>query len=157
MSNHPLYESYHYDVDLRITSKDTLNYRVFNNKSSYVVESGVSFDSAKEGISSIDYFLGSIASNLMFTIVDFCHKKEILVEEIEGKIKATLFNPLTILGVKGYEDKPFIDKIKLVVYLYADCDSSLLVDTCIKAIDLSPIYNSLKASIDIAIDIKPLL
>jgi hypothetical protein len=64
-------------------------------------------------------------------------------------------NPLTLLGVKGYDQAPVIGAVHIDVYLCADVPEEELRLFCQQALERSPIYNSLKDCLSITLRIKP--
>jgi uncharacterized OsmC-like protein len=152
-----LYESSVFDMSFRGTSNDLSSVKIFTNKNSFQIEKQVSFDSEYEQISSLEYFAGSVLSSIILTLLEQSKKKGSIIEEIEGVLNLSLENPLSLLGVRGYDEEPCINRITVTVYLYAELEDSDLSDFCTKALNHSPVYNTLKRSMDLEVNFKKLV
>jgi hypothetical protein len=145
-------ESRVFEMSFRGTSDDLSSVKIFTNKNSFQIEKQISFDSEYEPISSIEYFAGSVLSSILLTLLE----QSEMIEEVEGVLNLSLENPLTLVGVKGYDEEPFIRKITVTVYLFVDLEDSDFDEFCFGALKLSPIYNTLKRSMDLEVIFKKL-
>ena len=155
--NNPIYESKSFDMSFRATSNDLSSAKVFTNKTGFQVEKQISFDSEYEQITSIEYFAGSVLSSILLTLLEQSKKRGSIVEEIEGVLHLALENPLTLVGVRGYDEEPFIRNISVTVFLFADLEDDDFNDFCNTALKNSPVYNTLKRSMEIEVVFKRLL
>ncbi len=155
--NSPLYESKRFDMSFRGTSNDLASVKVFTNKTSFRVEKQISFDSEYEQISSVEYFAGSVLSSILLTLLEQSKKRGSIIEEIEGVLHLSLENPLTLVGVRGYDEEPFIGEITVTVFIFADLEDDDFNDFCSVALKNSPVYNTLKRSMEIGVLFKRLL
>lgn len=153
---HTLYESKMYEMTFRGTSNDISSVNVYTNKNSIHIEKQLSFDSEFERISSMEYFAGSVLSSILLTLLEQSKKQGSIIEEIEGVLNLSLENPLTLVGVRGYNEEPVIRKITVTVFVYADLEDTALDDFCMKALKHSPIYNTLKKSMEFDVTFKQL-
>jgi hypothetical protein len=144
-----LYESRIFDISFRGTSNDLSSVKIYTNKSNFQIEKQISFDSEYKEISSIEYFAGSILSSILLTLLEQSKKKGSIIEEIEGVLKLSLENPLSLVGVKGYNEEPIIRKITVTVFLFVDLDDNDFDDFCFTLLKKSPIYNTLKRSMQL--------
>jgi len=144
-------------MSFRGTANDLSAVKVYTNKNSFVTEKQISFDSEYEQISSVEYFAGSVLSSVMLTLLEQSKKKGSIIEEIEGVLKLSLENPLSLLGVRGYDEEPYIRKITMTVYLFAELEDDEFDEFCFHALKKSPIYNTLKKSMELEIQFKKLL
>jgi len=140
----PLYESKVFDISFRRTSSDLSSVKIYTNKNSFQIEKQISFDSEYKPISSLEYFAGSVLSSILLTLLEQSSKRGSIIEEMEGVLNLSLENPLSLIGVKGYDEEPFISKISLTVYLYVDLEDNDFDEFCFGALAKSPIYNTLK-------------
>ncbi|WP_416148963.1 OsmC family protein [Salipaludibacillus sp. HK11] len=152
-----LYESKIFDMNFRGTSNDLSSVKVYTNKSNIHIEKQINFDSEDEKISSLEYFAGSILSSIILTLLEQSKKNGDIIEEMEGVLNLSLENPLSLLGVKGYDEEPFIRKITVTVYLYADLEEDDFTGFCTKALKNSPVYNTLKRSMELEVIFKKLV
>jgi hypothetical protein len=154
MNKRTLDESRFFDMNFRGTSNDLSSVKIFTNQNSFQIEKQISFDSEYKQISSLEYFAGSVLSSILLTLLE--HGRS-MIEEIEGVLNLSLENPLSMVGVKGYEEEPFIRKITVTVYLYVDLEDDDFDDFCFGALKNSPIYNTLKRSMDLEVIFKKLV
>lgn len=144
-------ESRIFEMNFRGTSNDLSSVKIFTNKNSFQIEKQISFDSEYQQISSLEYFAGSVLSSILLALLE---QGGSLIEEIEGVLNLSLENPLSLVGVKGYEEEPFIRKITVTVFLYVDLEDDDFNDYCSEALKHSPIYNTLKRSMDLEVIFK---
>lgn len=152
-----LYESRIFDMSFRGTSNDLSSVKIFTNKNSFQIEKQISFDSEYNQISSLEYFAGSVLSSIILTLLEQSKKRDSIIEEIEGVLNLSLENPLSLVGVRGYDEEPFIRKITLTVFLFADLEDNDFDDFCFRALKNSPIYNTLKKSMELEVIFKKLV
>lgn len=152
-----LYESSVFDMNFRGTSNDLSSVKVYTNKNSFQIEKQISFDSEYEPITSLEHFAGSVLSSILLTLLEQSNKRGSIIEELEGVLNLSLENPLSMVGVKGYEEEPVIRKISVTVFLYADLEDHDLDDFCFGALNKSPIYNTLKRSMEFKVVFKKLV
>lgn len=152
-----VYESRMFDMKFRATSNDLSSVKVYTNKNSVQIEKQISFDADYEPISSMEYFAGSVLSSILLTLLEQSRKRGSILEEIEGVLSLSLENPLSMLGVKGYDEEPTIQKMTVTVFLYADLEDADFEDFCSGALRLSPIYNTLKKSMELEVLFKRLV
>ena len=149
-----LYESNNYDLSFRgILSNN--DFKLYTNNDTIIVSNDINFDINADFRSSINYFSASILGGIAHTILNESKHSNIVIEELEGKIHLNLKNPLSLIGVKGYNEEPKIDFCNITYYLYADYDENDLLKFCNTALNKSFIYNTLKHVINF--DIKFIL
>lgn len=153
----PLYESKMFDINFRGTSNDLSSVKIYTSKNSFQIEKQISFDSESKPISSLEYFAGSVLSSILLTLLEQSKSRGSIVEEIEGVLNLSLENPLSMLGVKGYEEEPFIAQLTVTVFLYVDLEDKAFDDFCQGALAKSPIYNTLKRSMELEVVFKKLI
>lgn len=155
MSN--IYESYHYDVSYRATLSPEDRVKVFMDKAYLEVDSSISFDRDYDNKTSLNYFAASIISSIIHSVKACAKREKILICDIEGKIKLQLKNPLTILAVKGYDEKPRIERCEIQIYLYSELTDDDLQTFCKKALEYCFIYTTLKNSMNLSVSFIPIL
>jgi hypothetical protein len=152
-----LYESRMFDMNFRGTSNDLSAVKIYTNKNSFQIEKQVSFDSEYQPVSSMEYFAGSVLSGILLTLLEQSKKRGSVIEEIEGVLNLSLEHPLSLLGVKGYDEDPYISRMAVTVYLYVDLEDEDFDAFCFGALAKSPIYNTLKRSMELEVIFKKLL
>jgi len=153
----PLYESQTFDISFRGTSNDLSAVKIYTNQNSFQIEKQISFDSAYKPISSLEYFAGSVLSSILLALLERSKKRGSIIEEIEGVLNLSLANPLSMIGVKGYEEEPLISKMTVTIFVYADLEGEAFDDFCWDALANSPIYNTLKRSMELEVVFKKLI
>jgi len=121
-----LYESYNYDVSYRAIVNSNNVVKVFTERDYIEVNSQISFDIEDSSNTSFNYFTSSIISGIIHNLIFVSKKSNIKLEDIEGKIKIKLKNPLTVLAVNGYTEEAKIDSCEITIYLFSDLDGTLL-------------------------------
>ena len=149
MSN--LYESKNYDLTFRGILSSNI-FKMYTNNDCINISSEISFDINADYKSSINYFATSILGGIAHSLIRQSKKNNIEIEELEGKIYINLKNPLTLIGVKGYNDEPKIESCNIIFYIYSETEEKELQAFCQKSLNKSFIYNTLKNSISFNID-----
>jgi hypothetical protein len=152
-----LYESRMFDMSFRGTSNDLSTVKVYTNKNSFQIEKQISFDSESKPITSLEYFAGSVLSSILLTLLEQSKQRGSIIEEMEGVLNLSLENPLSLVGVKGYDEEPNIQKMTVTVFLYVDLEGQDFDDFCYGALRKSPIYNTLRRSMELDVIFKRLL
>lgn len=149
MSN--LYGSKNYDLTFRGILSSNI-FKMYTNNDCINISSEISFDINADYKSSINYFATSILGGIAHSLIQQSKKNNIEIEELEGKIYINLKNPLTLIGVKGYNDEPKIESCNIIFYIYSETEEKELQAFCQKSLNKSFIYNTLKNSISFNID-----
>ncbi len=144
-------------MKFRGTSNDLSTVKIYTNKNSFAIEKQISFDSEYKPISSVEYFAGSVLSSILLTLLEQSKKRGFIIEEIEGVLNLSLENPLSLVGVKGYDEEPSIQNITVTVFLFVDLEDKDFDDFCLGALKKSPIYNTLKRSMELEVFFKKLI
>jgi hypothetical protein len=152
-----LYESKMFDMNFRGTSNDLASVKFYTNKNCFQIEKQISFDSEYKPISSLEYFAGSVLSSMLLALLEQSKRRGSIIEEIEGVLNLSLENPLSLIGVKGYEEEPFISQMTVTIFLYVELEGKAFDDFCTGALANSPIYNTLKRSMELSVIFKKLM
>ncbi|MCI3924726.1 OsmC family protein [Paenibacillus sp. TRM 82003] len=144
-------------MKFRGTSNDLSTVKIYTNKNSFQIDKQISFDSESKPISSVEYFAGSVLSSILLTLLEQAKRRRLFIEEIEGVLNLSLENPLSLLGVRGYDEEPRIRKLTITVFLFVDLEDSEFEDFCFDALKQCPIYNTLKKSTEIEVLCRKLL
>lgn len=147
-------ESKYYRIGLRAVSKNHAENKIYIDNAIYQVDKEVSFDSENTAQTSVGHFADSLASSIIFSITNYDVKHDNVIDEIEGKFSFELLNPLTYIGVIGYDGEPKIDKVDLTLYIVSFAEEAELNNLCTQAMKNSLILNSIKDSIDVNVRIK---
>lgn len=142
-----IYESSNYDISYRGILTDDNNFKIFTANNSITINNELSFDINADFRSSLNYFSSSILGGIVHSILSQSSKNSIEIEELEAKIHLNLKNPLTLIGVKGYNEEPKIESCDITIYLYSETEETELLEFCKIAITRCFIYNTLKNSV----------
>ncbi|WP_125711032.1 OsmC family protein [Companilactobacillus zhongbaensis] len=149
-----LNESKYYNINLRAVSKNKEKSKIYLDNTIYDIDKEISFDSENTEPTSTTHFVDALASSIIFSITNYDKKHDDVVDEIEGKFSFQLTNPLSYIGVIGYEGEPKIDKVDLTLYIVSFAEEEELTKLCEKAMKNSIILNSIKDSIEVNTRIK---
>ena len=123
--------------------------KVYNEKSRIPVDSSISFDSEKEEFTSIDFFVSSIVSELILTMMRVAKKRNTILQDIEAKVNLDIDNPMYLLNVIGFEDKSIINKINIDIYFFSFYEGEELQEFLDEVLDRTLIYNSIKDLVNV--------
>lgn len=147
-----------YELSFRsIMEEETEKIKIFSEKDIIEIESEIEFDIEKSYKSSVNYFIFSIISGIMKSIINNGKKQKIEILEFESVIKVQLENPLTLLNVKGYDEEPKITSCNIKLYIYSNVEDDILINFCKNNLKKCLIYNTLKNSINFDIKFIPLI
>mgnify|MGYP001740720612 CR=1 FL=1 len=119
--------------------------KAYNEKISININENISFDSKKEEFTSLDHFV---------TIDKYAKKQGETIMDLESQTMVTVKNPLSILAVKGFDDLPYIESIKIKIYLYTFMEADKAETYFRNIISKCLIYNTLKDRLDISIEFE---
>ena len=123
--------------------------KVHNEKSCIPVDSSISFDSEKEEFTSIDFFVSSIVSELILTMMKVAKKRNAILQDIEAKVNLDIDNPMYLLNVIGFEDKSIINKIDIDIYFFSFYEGEELQEFLDEVLNRTLIYNSIKNLVNV--------
>ena len=152
-----LYESYNYDVTYRTVLSSDKVIKVFTDKDFIEVDEQMSFDIEYSKKTSFNYFATSIISGIIYNLLLKSKENKLNLQDIEGKIKLTLKNPLSLLSVKGYFDEPKIENCEITIYVYSELEDDELIEFCKNSLKSCFMYNTLKNAMDIKVKFVPIL
>ena len=92
--------------------------------------------------------------NIDITIDKYAKKQGETIMDLESQTVVTVKNPLSILAVKGFDDLPYIESIKIKIYLYTFMEADKAETYFRNIISKCLIYNTLKDRLDISIEFE---
>ena len=117
--------------------------KLFTPNDSISLYSQVNFDNQSLQKSAVDYFAVSILGGILSSVkAQFAQQRADIVE-MEGKIWLNLVNPLTLLGVHGYDEPPHITDCKIKIFISSDLDDQTFDKLTEAALRNCFIYNTL--------------
>lgn len=123
--------------------------KVYNEASGVSLDSSISFDSLKKEFTSIDYFVVSVVSELILTMLKLAKKKGQILQDLEAKVNLKIKNPMYLLNVVGYEEKSSIEEVQIDLYYFSFLEGSELEQFLQEVLDRTLIYNTFKDKINI--------
>ena len=116
-------EAYTYDFAYRSVARDD-RVLVYTNKDAIELSREFTFDIDAPADNALDHLAASIVGGIMLHVRSDAGKAGIETDDLEGRMELSLANPLSALGVIGYDEPPAISRCMLTVYLYADLAES---------------------------------
>lgn len=117
--------------------------KLFTPNDSISLYSQVNFDNQSLQKSAVDYFAVSILGGILNSIKAHFAQQRADIVEMEGKIWLNLTNPLTLLGVRGYNEHPQITDCKIKIFISSDLDDQTFAHLTQTALRNCFIYNTL--------------
>ena len=99
--------------------------------------------------SSIDFFVSSIVSELILTMMRVAKKRNTILQDIEAKVNLDIDNPMYLLNVIGFEDKSIINKIDIDIYFFSFYEGEELQEFLDEVLNRTLIYNSIKDLVNV--------
>ena len=117
--------------------------KLFTPNDSISLYSQVNFDNQSLQKSAVDYFAVSILGGILSSVKAHFAQQRADIVEMEGKIWFNLANPLTLLGVHGYDEPPHITDCKIKIFISSDLDDQTFDKLTEAALRNCFIYNTL--------------
>ena len=117
--------------------------KLFTPNDSISLYSQVNFDNQSLQKSAVDYFAVSILGGILSSVKTHFAQQRADIVEMEGKIWLNLANPLTLLGVHGYDEPPHITDCKIKIFISSDLDDQTFDKLTEAALRNCFIYNTL--------------
>lgn len=137
-----------FDKTFRAIVKNS-DVKVYNEASGVSLDSSISFDSLKKEFTSIDYFVVSVVSELILTMLKLAKKKGQILQDLEAKVNLKIKNPMYLLNVVGYEEKSSIEEVQIDLYYFSFLEGNELEKFLQEVLDRTLIYNTFKDKINI--------
>ena len=128
-------------ISSRITRRR--KFKLFTPNDSISLYSQVNFDNQSLQKSAVDYFAVSILGGILSSVKAHFVQQRADIVEMEGKIWLNLANPLTLLGVRGYNDPPQITDCKIKIFISSDLNDQTFAHLTQTALRNCFIYNTL--------------
>lgn len=148
---------YNYDIGLRAIAQNPKQAKIYTDKVIYAVNQEMSFDIENDQLTSVDHFVGAIASAMLLALFQYDQRHEQVIEEVEGRFTFHLENPLSYLHVRGYDEAPKIQGLHLKCYIvtYEEAvDFQALFDAAMANCIL---YQTIKDVIAISVSFKAII
>lgn len=151
-------EAASYRLSMRATSPEGGAVCLYTGHREFRVEKTLSFDDhAREGC-GMTYFWGSFLASVLLAVRQDA-EDGVRVEDIEGCIDVEIASPLSLVGVRGYEEDAGISRVRIRIYVYAEFEADDLSEEAMQArlrerIRRDPLYTMLLRAIPVEVDLQ---
>lgn len=121
---------------------------------SFVIHKPVSFDTSDPHPAAVEYLLGALAADLLLGFQTVARRAGLPVQDLEAAFTGVLRNPLVALGVVGETGEVAFERIRGTVYAYIEGEQEHIAALWQETLRRSPIYNTLKHSVALEIELR---
>jgi len=114
---------------------------IYSRNFSWKSGASLGFDRTAELPSALEQLLGSLLSDVLACFAIQCSQRDLLVDEIEATVNATLNDTLAAVGLESGDAS--IKEIALILFVTSPATSSQLTDVWHVAMNSSPIFQTL--------------
>lgn len=139
-----------YKWNVRVLDEQGLFAKVHSRNHTFIAGQPADFSAKVDAPSAIDYFLGALASDLTVGFKAQASRRNMEIDQMELTLKAGLENVLYHLELEN-EGSPKIKRIEGKFYVSAPHSDEDLQNLWKSTLDRSPVYQTLKQSIEIDI------
>lgn len=139
-----------YKWNVRVLAEQGLFVKVHSRNHTFIAGQPADFSDKVDAPSAIDYFLGALASDLTVGFKAQASRRNMEIDQMELTLKAGLENVLYHLELEN-EGSPKIKRIEGKFYVSAPHSDEDLQNLWKSTLDRSPVYQTLKQSIEIDI------
>lgn len=140
-----------YQWVVRTTNREGLTAKVHSRNHSFLVGQPAEFSSKVEAPSAVDYLLAALSSCLVVGFNSHSSRRNIIIDHMEMTLKGKLDNVLYHMELED-TGSPRMTEVKGTLYVTSPNDEQELQDVWKITLDRSPIYQTLKETIDIKLD-----
>lgn len=131
--------------------------KVFSRNHVFVVGEQASFRETDPHPSAVEYLLGALGGDLLRGFQIQAARQRVAVDALEVMLSGRLNNPLSHLGVVGEAGHPGLESIQGTFYVSADADRSALEEMWRAALERSPLFNTLRRSVELSLELRVML
>lgn len=114
---------------------------------------GVSFDSKESLPTSLELFLAAVAADVLGAFGRLARQRRLPLDEAEAVLKATLADPLAVLGVVGAPGTPRMAALHFKLHLGTPAPQHAVRAAWEEAVRRSPLLNTLHPSLKLTLDL----
>jgi uncharacterized OsmC-like protein len=141
-------------VSVRIKSDDAASSTVFARRHHFTVGRPITFDREDPEVSAMEYLAGAVAADVVGTFRKVARERRIAIDDIEAVAQGQLNNALTFIGVIGEDGDPALKVLSLKVYISTGSPEAVVRTAWAAALTRSPLYTTLKNSIDLPTELQ---
>jgi uncharacterized OsmC-like protein len=127
---------------------------VYARTNSFVVGRPASFRQTDEHPSAVEYLLGALGADITGGFQIVAEQRSIQIDDMEMRLSGRLGNALVHIGVIGEEGDPGFAEITGTLYVRANADESALREVWQTTLARSPVFNTLKKSVQLKLDMR---
>jgi len=142
-----------YQWIVRTSNDEGLTAKVHSRNHSFTVGQPAEFSAKVEAPSAVDYLLASLSSCLVVGFKSHSSKRNIIIDQMEMMLKGKLDNVLYHIELEN-AGSPRITEVTGTFYITSPNEEQKLRDLWKLTINRSPIYQTLKQTIDIKISLS---
>ena len=143
-----------YTWTTRVRGVSALEARVYARNHAFPVGQPASFKERDTHPSAVEYLLGALGGDLTNGFQIQASRAGVTIDALELTLAGQLGNVLVFLGVIGAEGDPGFRRISGTLYVSAAADEPTLQALWQTTLERSPIYNTLKHGVDLALDLR---
>lgn len=129
---------------------------VYARNHAFTVGSPANFGQQDAHPSAVEYLLGALGADLTNGFQAQAARAGITVDALELTLRGYLGNALVVLGVIGETGNPGFQGIAGTLYVSADADEARLQAAWHTTLARSPVYNTLKSAVTLALELRVL-
>lgn len=137
-----------YKWSVRVRGEKNLSAKVHTRNHTFLVGQPADFSQKVEAPSAMDYLLASLAGSITVGFKAQASKRNVIIDHDELILKGSLENVLFHLGIEE-TGSPKIDRIEGTYYISSPDDEELLEEVWEETLKRSPIYQTLKQTVQI--------
>ncbi len=127
---------------------------VYARSHSFRAGAPLSFDDKHGGITAIEYLIGAVAADLVSGLGLAARRRRVKVDAVEAVASGRLNEPLVYLGVVGADGHPGLETVTVTVYVSTSSTDAEVRAAWDEALARSPVVNSLRRSVGLALEVK---
>ena len=143
-----------FEWNLRVGARDKNLATVFVRNHQFAVGAPLQFDQEYPQITSLEYVLGAIGSDVANGLFTLAKKRRVEVDNVEAVVHGAVNNPLTYLDVVGEEGHPGIERIRIQVYASSVDGEEKVRRVWDEVIAKSPLVRTLQPVINLELTLK---
>lgn len=145
------HENYSWNVRIT-TSEERLT--IFSRNNSFQIGEAISFDAEYNSLTALESFVGALGCDLISGLRKRANRMRVVIDNFEAYFRCELHNPLMFLDVIGENGSPAIKQIEGKIYISTFALPGEIEAAWQKTLELSPLYQTLKSTIQFSIEYK---
>ncbi|WP_109430972.1 sulfurtransferase TusA family protein [Sulfoacidibacillus thermotolerans] len=132
-----------YKWSVRIRGKEGLLAQAYARNHSFLVGQPTDFGATVDAPSGVDFLLAALGSDLVVGLKATASRSQVLLDEIECTLRASLGNVLYAIGLEE-QGSPAIEEITGVLYVASSAEEQEVRNLFVQTVARSPMYQTLQ-------------